>query len=102
MSKKRYKQYLGEFTKRSAKIPYDYYIKVIEDEYGAVEAKRSHTAGSKRSFTITTGDTTSTFVIHEPHDKDGYVGKWDHQNILDIFILHGLIDFKDVYKEGRE
>jgi len=89
MSKKEYKQYLKEFKKRSAKIPWRIYKKIIEKEYGAIEGKRSHTAGSKRSFTI--GDKI-VFVIHEPHRKDDYVGKYDHHNILDLLRLNGLME----------
>jgi hypothetical protein len=89
MSKKEYKQYLKEFKKRSAKIPWRIYKKIIEKEYGAIEGKRSHTAGSKRSFMI--GDKI-VFVIHEPHRKDDYVGKYDHHNILDLLRLNGLME----------
>ena len=88
MSKKIYKRYLKEFRKPSARIPWEIYREIIEDEYGAVEQKRSHTAGSKRSFTI--GDDI-VFVIHEPHKKDGYVGKWDHHNVLHLLKSKGLL-----------
>lgn len=96
MSKKKYKQYVEEFNDPSAKIPYPIYVKILKNEFSAVEGKRSHTAGSKRSFTITVGDRTIPFVIHEPHrkDKDGYVGKWDHHNVLYILELLGLITIK--------
>ncbi len=88
MSKEEYKRYLKEFKNRSAKIPWRIYRKIIEKEYGAIEGKRSHTAGTKRSFTI--GDEVP-FVIHEPHKKDGCVSKWDHHNVLDWLKLRGLI-----------
>jgi hypothetical protein len=32
------------------------------------------------------------FVIHEPHRKDDYVGKYDHHNILDLLRLNGLME----------
>lgn len=93
MSKKKYKKYQEEFKKRNAKIPWNIYKKIIENDYGAVEQKRSHSGGSKRSYTI---DDQIIFVIHEPHKKDGNVGKWDHQNVYDQLKLHGLIkDEKD-------
>ena len=66
MSKKDYKRYLKEFTNRSARIPWKPYRRIIEEEYGAVEVKRSHSAGSKRAFTI--GDEI-VFVLHKPHKK---------------------------------
>lgn len=90
MSKKKYKEYLKKFKNPSEKIPWDIYIKIITQEYGAVESKRSHSGGSKRSFTI--GDNI-VFVLHEPHGKkDKYVGKWDHHNVLDLFKRNGLIN----------
>jgi len=97
MSKKEYKQYLKEFKKRSAKIPWRIYKKIIEKEYGAIESKRSHTAGTKRSFTIGDG---KVFVIHEPHRKDDYVGKYDHHNVLYLLKVNGLI--KDEEEENED
>ncbi len=99
MSKKEYNQYLKEFKNRSAKIPWRIYKKIIEKEYGAVECKRSHTAGTKRSFTI--GDKI-VFVIHGPHRKDDYVGKHDHHNVLDLLKLNGLIEDKEEKDEEKE
>ncbi len=91
MLKKEYKRYLKEFTNRSARIPYRIYKKILENEYAAVEGKRSHSAGTKRSFTI--GDEVP-FVIHKPHNKDGDVSKWDHHNVLTWLELRGLIKNK--------
>lgn len=101
MSKKEYNQYLKEFKDRSAKIPWKIYKKIIEKEYGAVEGKRSHAAGTKRSFTITVGEKTVPFVIHAPHKKDDYVGKYDHHNVLYILESLGLIRYKEK-KEGKD
>lgn len=99
MPKRKDKEKQAEFTDPSAEIPYDDYIKIIKG-YGAIEGKRSHSGGSKRSFTITVGDETIPFVIHEPHSKKDYVGKWDHKNILYIFKYLGLI--KDKEEEDEE
>jgi hypothetical protein len=89
MSKKDYKRYVKKFNNRSAKIPWKYYRKIIEEEYNAVESERSHSAGSKRSFTI--GDNI-VFVLHKPHGKkDDYVGKYDHHNVLDLLKSRGLL-----------
>jgi len=98
MPKKEYKKYSKEFSNRSAKIPWKYYRKIIEDEYGAEEQKRSHSGGSKRSYMI--GD--FVFVVHEPHKKDEPVGKWDHHNILDLFKRKGLIKNEDERSERKE
>jgi hypothetical protein len=88
MSKKRFKGYLDLFEKRSAKIPYAYYKKILEDNYGAIELPRSQSAGSKRAFKIQ----QRIFVLHEPHKSDDYVGKWDHHNVLGILEELGLLE----------
>ena len=88
MSKKDYKRYAKEFNNRSAKIPWEYYRKIIEIEYGAVETTRSHSGGSKRSFTI---GKNIVFVLHKPHGKNDCVGKWDHHNVLDLLKSKGLL-----------
>ena len=103
MSKKNYKWYSEEFKNPSAKIPFNIYVKIIEKEYRAIEGKRSHSGGSKRSYTITVGNRKLVFVIHEPHkkDKNGYVGKLDHHNVLRILTLLGLIEDIRDNKEGK-
>jgi hypothetical protein len=88
MSKKRLKECLDVFQNRSAKIPYTYYKKILEDKYGATELTHSHSGGSKRAFKIQ----KSVFVIHEPHKSDDYVGKWDHHNVLRILGELGLLE----------
>ena len=101
MSKRKDKEKQEEFLSPNAKILYDAYVKIIT-EYGAIEGERSHSGGSKRSFTITVGDQTIPFVIHEPHRKKGYVGRWDHQNVLYIFKYLGLIKDKEAKDEKEK
>ena len=91
MSQK-YDQYLGQFKNRSAKIPWKIYRKILENEYGAVETKRSHSGGSKRTFVI--GENL-VFSLHKPHGKNDPVGKWDHHNVLNLFEQNGLIEDED-------
>ncbi len=86
MSKK-YDQYVEDFRNRSAKIPWNFYLKILRIEFGAKEAKRSHAGGSKRAYSI--GD--SVFVLHKPHGKNDPVGKWDHHNVLDLLEKEGLV-----------
>lgn len=103
MPKKKEKNILDEFINPSAKIPYDNYVRIITKVYGAIEGKRSHSGGSKRSFTITVGDETKTFVLHERHSKKDYVGKWDHHNVLYILKSLGLVkDREEKDEEGKK
>ncbi len=90
MTKRTYQDWVEEFKNPSAQIPYKTYIKILKNEFNITEGKRSHSAGSKRSFIISK---KSVFVIHEPHKKgkDQFVGKWDHQNILFLLKKEGLI-----------
>lgn len=88
MSKKIYNAYKEQFLNRSAKIPYPIYKKILIEEFNAEEQPKSHSGGSKRTFTI--GDNI-VFVIHEPHKKGDPVGKWDHHNILDQLKINGKI-----------
>lgn len=86
--KRKYEYWLKEFrTKRTAQIPYDIYVKILCNEFKAVECKRSHSGGSKRSFCIG----KLVFVIHEPHKRGENVGKWDHQNIYDLLKSNGIL-----------
>lgn len=78
MPNKDYIKYRDEFTNPNARIPYDYYRKILLEDYGVVERKKS--GGSARPFIVN----GIPFVIHEPHKRDIPVGKWDHKNVLDI------------------
>lgn len=89
LSKRRYRQYVKDFKNRSAKIPWNYYVKILTNEYGAVQQKTSQSAGSRRTFVIE--EKNIVFSLDEPHGKELFVDKWGHHKVLELFARNGLV-----------
>ncbi len=94
MSKREYIKYREAFADRSARIPYNIYVKILYKEYD-VELIKSG-PGSARSFKCLGVDGEKyIFVIHEPHGGHETVGKGDHHKVLRILKLAGKIENED-------
>ncbi len=86
MSKRRHERWLEKFLDPNARIPFDVWVKIVTEEFGAEPVPTSHSDGSKHGFIIE----GIPFTVDKPHGREDFVGRWYHRNFLRIATQLGM------------